>query len=265
MEREKQFVNLLPHIVANLDVRSLLSLMLCSRSTLSFFGQKSNFLAFKNRFSGANEIGEFEYEKKDSIDNGKRLIRGLIQHYENYSAALTKVGGSKGLRIDSIIQVTPFFENVDKVENDEIFYDVLEHRKKDIEAPEFCFLVVKNYFQRENTERKEIDNGNELDIEPLQLTLHEYQWGAHNPIGFRARDVEVISSFFLRPYEKVSRFNNEYFTRYISCGDLDFFKKLDELREKAATSSLMQCLTPSVIWIGGQRRQDLSRGRGLSV
>ena len=101
------------------------------------------------------------------------------------------------------------------------------------------------------------------ETEPLRITLHEYRWGAHNPIGFRARDIEVISTFFLK--QSTICTSNGNLTRYVSCGESNFYETLDALRKKAHSSSLMECLTPSVVWIGGQRRADIARGRGLSV
>ena len=252
-----QVLDLMPMITPFLSIEDLVTVLSTSKGALRALSEQGTYEMLRARFFNA-EIEDFVMG--DNLTNGLSLIRGLSTFYRIYEKALCSIGSSKGLRIDTIFENAEFFEKV--CDETEIFNFVLEKKKREIVSPEFCQIVVKNYCRRGEQEATDILSG-ECEIEPLQITLHEYRWGAHNPIGFRARDVEIISTFFLK--QGAACPSTGHFIRYTSCGESDFYEKLDALRKKARNSSLMECLTPSVVWIGGQRRADVARGRGLSV
>ena len=235
-----------------LDLQDLLTVLRSSRSALNSLSERGTYELLRLRYSHA-QIDEYEPEPGATLRNGLSLIRGLCAFYSVFEKSMLAIGSSKGLRIDTIFDNAEFFE--EHCDETELYNYILE-RREEIVGPEWCH-IVKDYCSRRGQKEAALEAVTTVgpEPEPLEITLHEYRWGAHNPIGFRARDVEIISTFFLKPSG----------SRYTSCGESDFYEKLDMLKEKARSSSLMECLTPTVVWLGGQRRADVARGRGLSV
>lgn len=261
------FVTCYPLFREFLDVKGLISVMLSCSSVLKLYecqesdsGGNSNTNEFLKRFSSLQR-----YMEDDSVTSkgteGVQLVKSYVAFHESFKEAFVKVGRSISLRVDVIFEVA---EHIGKYFQPEIFHYLLE-TSTEIIAPTLVAVVVQFACRDSVKQQGHYDDvADILEIEDpketLELTLHEYRWGAHNPIGFRARDVEVISNFILSPRgTHFSRKNGErYWTHFECVSELNLYGKLDAMKKKSKTSSLMQCLTPSVILIGGQRRADIA-------
>lgn len=268
----KHFVSCFPWFRDFLDAKGLIGTILVSKKVLDDYdgidGENSTSTKeFLKRYPSLVRYMEDSEDSTEGSDGGVRsgsvVVKNFVALHRELQAAFEKLGRSTSLRVDTIIEISP---KLRKYYEPEIYHTILQN-SAEILSPAFVAVVVQ--FARRGLDTKEQGKHSNSDQEvaemenPLEMTLHEYRWGAHNPIGFRARDVEVISNFTLSPRgEQYTQENGEpYYCEYECVGDGNLFDKLEIMREKSKTTSLMQCLTPSVIWIGGQRRADIaSRG-----
>jgi hypothetical protein len=253
-----------------LDCHGLVSTMLVSKSIQHLYDSRvhsdaTHYNAFCRRFTNI-EVDKFE------SSNATTLVRDFVEFLRKTRSVLESVGATNSLRVDLLFELAPFFER--HFEWETLIYQLSRGLRGSIATPQFCILLA----QYANRGKPKMSSSSSADSDSLggsaapdllQLTVHEYRWGAQTPRGYRSRDVEVITEYHLSPCgPKVEAADGGEVYLDFECvsGEESIFDKLDRMRAaKKKGASLMQCLTPSVIWIGGQRRADVARGRGLSV
>lgn len=255
------FITSFPLFRDFLDCKSYCSVILSSKGIQSLYDDEEGGTAsssakeFVKRFpTVAAMIGKGPGKTDGGMNNALCLVKNYISFHESCKSIFERVGQSISLRVDLIFEVSEYLERFFEWET----YHYIVDNSATIVVPSLVSVVVQFARRKVEAEMKD-DSAEYMEPEPLSLTLHEYRWGAHNPIGFRARDIEVITNFSLSSRgTKFYRQNGHYWERYESVGDENLYDKLENMWKKSKSTSLMQCLTPSVIWVGGHRRVDIA-------